>query len=1187
MKQGKRNILAAAVSSALLLSGCGDVASVVEEIQKAPENETPSDNNTPDNNNPPINNSSDQPYSGSSIIKGLISLSSLTRSDSYSYENATAKGIMSRALTRASDDPANTPDNAIVKLYVVGPDGELIDTNIDCAFTGEDDEKGNPGYKCDGAADGLHYVVKFIKLIDGDKAIEMKVNVEVPQGQVNVDSPEISPQSTVVADTIVNAILSATAGQDIDQDVIDNIIGSVKTAIIKLVESGAVQIPSMVTEAPKDEKGDYIDNVADFEGEQEIQFAENEQMDSAAGALLSSQAVANGLDIVKVDIDLKRLESIETDSDEGKHQLIKRIFNELLGDSDMPRFFFDFLSTQYIAGETTDLQSLFGAIAVGLRINPQFGVDMSELDLTKSDAMAAFEKRLSEIYSLLDRKTNGELTEADKESLAQIQAVIPAAFSRDDWQNRTLEPTDELNIPQAIVFTIFITDDYIRSSFKEYASESGQELKAIASAEKDENGVISVEMDEPVDFDPMHYDENYDPDSNLGQPGFMQLLGFFDKENIDNLTGIDIFQMDIMPGKAWIPEENGMGQEHDMLRVEVGISDVAAMAAMIQPSEPGEMPSQPELSVTLEYPTSTGTASVELMDEAELFYDRGMPPSATPLEMESAEAKGEHPPEMEGDSRGGNGPSLERRFILDPWRMKQKDSESSMVPTELTLDDIISDFTSGIYTIVVKDADGNELERREFKKKVLIGMQYASPRLTSPNGMPQWPVECQFTMGECTEFDKQMQEWTASGGTTTFAPEDGAEEAKITLSWERPKVELPDGVKIAYSLNIGFNKGCNEYGCDWELIYDSWQSGRLLFGTSFTLPTPLAQTDLASGADYNVNVCAQFIDTETGDEIGQGGCGHANFFVGEPLDLSATFDIKGQVPTGLDGPWKVALISEKMNEDSLFGGWETTVHQISDIDDNDQYLLQPTLGDFLNGEMMPPQIVLFKDDADKEGEIEEREMRFWPNGTENIRFDAWGGILRYVKESRPAPGSKEPDDFKRKEIVVTGGESLIGPSFLYLKDDPFFTGQGLTGEDTFGDKIIDIPLEGYPDPDKDYPKPGTEGNHPDDGTYPELGTEGNYPDNGTYPEPGVEGKYPDDGTYPEPGTEGKYPDDGMYPEPGTEGNYPDDGTYPEPGVEENYPDDGTYPELGTEEPMPLEESLESSVEVPNTSDQSR
>ena len=1098
LKQGKRNILAATVSSALLLSGCSDIASVVDEIKKTPDNETP------DNNNPPNDNSSNQPYSGNSIIKGLISLSSLTRSD---YDSATTKSITSRAFSRTADNPANTPDNAIVKLYVVGPDGELLDTNIDCAFTGEDDSKGNPGYQCDDVADGLHYVVKFIKLIDGDKAIEMKVNVEVPQGQVNIDSPEISPQSTVVADTIVNAILSATAGQDIDQDVIDSIIDSVKAAIIELVENGAVQIPSMVTEAPKDEKGGYINDINDLKGKKEVQFAENELMESAAGTLLSNETITNGLDLVKVDIDLKKLEGIETESDEGKRQFIKRIFNELLGDNDMPRFFSDFLGAQYIAGKTTDLKSLFDAISIGLRLDPQFG-DISDLKLTKNGAMTAFENRLKEIYSLFERKASNGFTEDDKEKLAKVQAVIPAAFSSDEWQNVTLSLDDEFNIPQAIVFTIFITDDYIRNAFKQSA---GDDLDAVVSAEKDENGILNVEMNDPVDFDPMHFDPNFQ-ETGEGQPGLMQLLGFFDKENIDNLTGIDIFRMDIMTDKAWIPSESGMGQEYDVLRAEVSISDIAAAATMIGAPESGTMPPQSKaLTVILEYPASTGMESIELIDQEELFntYNDMPPPESS---MDNAVPKSEHPPEMAGDPRGGS-PSLERRFVLDPWMMKQKEAGNSGMPTELTPDDIISDFTSGIYTIIVKDADGNELERREFKKKVLIGMQYASPRLTSPNGMPQWPVECQFSTEPCTEFDKKMQEWQANGGTTTFAPEEGKDKAKVTLSWERPKVELPDGVKIAYSLNVGFNKGCDEQGCNWELIYDSWQNGRLLFGTSFTLPTPLEQTNPASGTDYNVNVCAQFIDTETGDEIGQGGCGHANFFVGEPLDLSATFDIKGQVPTGLEGPWKVALISEKLDENALFGGWTTTVHQISDIEEG-QYLLTPTLGDFINGEIMPPQIILFKDDADKIGEVEERETRFWPNWEENIRFEAWGGILRYVKESQPDHDPGQPDNFKRKEIVITGGESLIGPSFLYLKDDPFFNGEELSGEDIFGNNIIDMPEEGYPGSGTadgqygvEYHEPGTEGVNPGGDQY-DPGMDDTLPEGDVY-EPGMDEMQPD------------------------------------------------------------------------------
>ncbi|HFC54406.1 MAG TPA: hypothetical protein ENJ43_08245, partial [Gammaproteobacteria bacterium] len=304
MKNTKLKMLAALVSSSLLISGCGDSSSLNQLDTSNP--------GAPGSGNAENGNSGDEnPFVGTSSISGAISLSSLSGSDANAVNGATAQfKQMSAANVRALD----ATSNAIVKLYVVGSNGELQDTGIDCSFDKQSDDNGNPRYSCPNVADGKQYVVKYLRLLEGNRALEMKVNVEVPEGAPSAEGGEISPESTVVVDTIINAILTATEGKNIDPEVVNDIVKSVKQAVINLVRSGAVQIPSMIVDAPKDASGNYISDVTRLKSGDDVDYGTNEQLQSAAGNLLSDESVANEVDAVKVEIGVRELERIDSSS---------------------------------------------------------------------------------------------------------------------------------------------------------------------------------------------------------------------------------------------------------------------------------------------------------------------------------------------------------------------------------------------------------------------------------------------------------------------------------------------------------------------------------------------------------------------------------------------------------------------------------------------------------------------------------------------------------------------------------------------------------------------------------------------------------------------------------------------------------------------------------------------------------
>lgn len=1019
-QQPNKKLLSAMISSAILMTGCGaggdDVGSA---IQRAIEDNLPADSSG-DASQPAgggDQSSSSNPFSGSSLIEGAIALSSLVGLDAAAIESAQQTPKRAQISVRSAfvqpRAGTETSGNAVVKLFAVSADGELTDTGLNCTFSADKNENGDPKYTCDGVADGNAYVVKYVRLLDGNKAIEMKVNVDLPEGAATVAAEEISPKSTVVVDAIVKAVLSATEGKEIDREVVKDIIKSVKETVKTLVDSGAVQIPSVVGEAPKDAAGNYVDNVTKLAQDDQLKFAENAGLDEATGALLSREEVAAKVDAVKVKIEVRALKKIDTNGAEGKESLVKKIFEKLL-DNDAPAFIIDFFAERYVDGKTVSLGDLFDSVYTGLSLDESFGVDLSDLKIDSASAASAFSDLLSKIYKLEADREAGSLTGDEEKELAEIPGVISVAFPAAQWRNAQIDEATELSVPQGIVFTIFMTDKLVPDAFK---TATGKELRSVMNVKEQDQRVEKVEFADPVRFDPMKYDEEG------AQPGLLQLFGFFDPATLEQLKGVDITDLHIMPDSVWIPDGNDGpagpgGSEHDALRANVCLMDLGAIAAPVS-TENGE-DSESALSVKLKYPKrSGGSGTVELVNERDVFKD------SAPID---SSAGSERPPE-------GGGP--EACFTLDPWAKARAAGDGS----EPTVDDIVSDFTSGDYVVVVEKS-GSPIAERTFRKKVIVGMQTAAPELVSPRGMPQWPAECNGKTF-CPEWDELNRKWQEAGGNTTFAinadsnGDEVDDKARITVNWKKPDVDLPEGVKVAYDLSIFRNGGCDENGCDFENIYSSQEKGRRIFGRAFVVPRLLEKLPVDKGS-YNVNVCAEFIDVQSGEYLGSGGCSFADFNIGEPLDMSKEFYIEGAAvvegePAATDG-WKVALIRENTSASASLGlqSHEPETIAVSAIQNQDgKYALFPTLGDFLNQPASTRfNIVVFKDENDDDvvdfpsGE-QPGERVIWPSWENQVRFDTWGGVLRVVSEKQGA----SPSDVSREELILMGDETVEGPSF--------------------------------------------------------------------------------------------------------------------------------------------------------------
>lgn len=899
-------------------------------------------------------------YAGKANISGTIDTSSLSGSDSALLETTLPKRLLKSTKLYRWAYSENLTTGAVVKLYVVGEDGSLVDTEIEGTLSTDEDD--NVTYSFEGVKDGVNYVVRYLKLLENDKVLEMKTNAYIPEGDT---APEgdvtISAKATLVVEALINAILDATNGTGIEQSVVNRIIEAVKTTIVQLVDSGAIQIPSMVVEA----SGDTIAEIAAAE-------TQNDDVANASGILLSDDSVDVELSAVKTETLATRFDISTVSTSEDKRILINRVFDELLEDDDVPSFIINFFVDVYINNVSKTVDELIVAISHGLQPRQ----DVTTPTITKDDAINAFREMLTNVYALMAKKAAGEtLSEDEKRILAETPPVIIGLFpltERAKWES--LDSGTVLNVPQGIAFTIYIVDVYIKEKF--------EDLEATYSATEGSGGVgVSYEKEEPFDFNPML------PDS------IMDILGFYDVYM--NYAGIDIFGLWINPGKVWIENLTGTGgDEVDMLMAGTCLTDVANMVAEFDgnPSTTGTDLSS--ATVTLTYPRTDGTrGTIGLLSESDIFMKDG------------------------GDSGMG-----ESCFRLDPWgeAWAGKDPGTMTEPVQPDRSRIISNFTSGTYT--VKVVLNGKTYSKSFAKKVITGMTDAYPTLITPLGFPRWPGD-NATQAEKEEFEALMAEFK---GATRFSANVNIEDsdpandaARITMTWKAPTVTLPDGVKMRYHMEVG-KGGCNaDTGCTWTPYFSTWERDKILFTTSLTLPVDLPKQAQDDTMPYQLHLRVVFIDSITGERLGEGGSAHTEFWVADPLDTTKTFTVTG---TAVDG-YSVILFREVYDSTSLFPSYKRTKIASAAVVES-TYTLEPTIGDFLSGGAGDWYNIIMYQDQDEDGEYDSTEPQYWPDWNDRIRFNTWGGTLRVEREICSTSGCE------RSETVILGGETINGPTLM-------------------------------------------------------------------------------------------------------------------------------------------------------------
>ena len=907
----------------------------------------------------------DDGYTGSAKVAGTIKLSYLSSSDSAEVEDGTPVG-------RRKGSKAVDTVNEAVRLYVVGENGELEDTGISCSM--DEDENGDRSYECDGVKDGVNYIIRYMKLSGTGKALELKANAFVPQGE---DSPEgevdVSPQSSVVVQALVDAVLSATAGTGISDDLVNAIIESVKNAIEALVASGVIQIPSMVLDV------DLGTTLADLIGN----GPENDGLGNAAGMILADSSIGAQLGFMAAEFQADLFDLTTVDTAEEKEVLIRKVFNDFLtddkgGSDDMPQFFYNFFTWLYVNNDTVTMGELLTTLLGSMEYGPA-AINIG--NVTVGNVLTMFNSQMSTLHALL-AKDPTTLTDNEKSFLAQYPGVIRGLFPTGFG---TATASTSLVTPQAIAMVIFVEKIFMPATV----------IPAELDGSADDGGTVSYSEEDYFRWDDMAFFDF------LGLPVYVA-------SHPAEFTGVSINGLYLHPNMVWI---DGVGSK-EALMLDTNVMNLAAFASSSDPS----ITDASGATVTLTYPkASGGTGTISLVY---MTHD--------------------------GGSEGSWG--------LNPW------SEAYMAdPVNVVINParVVSDFTSGTYTITIV-LDG-KTTTKSFEKTVITGMGDAYVKMISPAGMPIWPGD-DATSAEIDAYSVALKAFDANGGRTNYSANvmddgsapglgDTASKAKITVSWQPPAVTLPEGVKMVYSIDIGQSNCTDTMNCTWTPIWNSWNTNKRIYTTAFTIPYlfPVQSAEAALSNPYHINIGVYFVNQATGEQLGTGGNAHSEFSVGEPIDLNATFTIRGLNAITIKddaGVNPAHLRAAVVKETQVGDTFTRTIVKIADISGSTAYSLTFKIGNFLSVSNVNTwyNMVLIQDASDtlEPGDyLNFATMTYWPDySAGNMWFDTWGGMLKVGKNICTSDGT-----CVNTMDIITGGEVIDGPAFFigsggYVAPDP-------------------------------------------------------------------------------------------------------------------------------------------------------
>ncbi len=1026
---------------------------------------------------------------GSANIGGEVDVASFPRS--LAKMAARSSGSRAQHISRAVD----TISASNFTISYIDGNGQAVLLTIDPSRINlREISSGNTQFVITGMGDGINYIVEVAVTVD-NQTVNLKSVAFIPVGDTRSEKTTIDPISTVVAEAVQDKIVNSffeTGGDTLSQDYINDMLETLAVAVEEVLESNP-DFTASDFEAAVNSDGGVDALVTKLLSDDDISGEINKLEDAAVA---DDQAVP---------VEFAEADTLSEEEEEVVTEQARNIVEELLtkgeenGDDGTPQFFIDFFGDQFRNGAEKTVDQIVTAIFQGIREEIDFEAlkslleaevakgdasdfsaqeltdivsDLTDLSdfvaadneeaakelfgqlsrlnlrlqgLSKDGALNAFTQELFDLYNAIDEVAGLEAiddrTESENNELHGLRGEISEAslllgiFPPEDkaiWQ--ALGGDSPLNVPQAISLILFTLDVY---------------FKPLQGFERNDEG--QLEETEGVDFDPIT----------------LLVLYGFDTTNIEQqaeYANLEVNWLDVHPGRIWINDLNdGQGGEVDVLNLFTCV-DAYPQDGVFTVN-----------SVTLSYPTSTGTETIALKNEAE--FQEG-------YDSES------------NDNHKGN------CFSINPWSegdILSREDRFKDTQGNVRWDDIwnqldaegklVTDFASGNYVLTVKYLQEGEAGEQTyisdtFNKTIIAGLQNLTPKFTSPQGLPPFPSNG-ASQEEWEAFNTAQSEFniTTFSLDTDSAGNDLDYAAPIIFTWDEPVLladtPLPEGVVAAYSLDIGRDV-CgednpdteeNESYCHWEHIFSSWDLGSQIFDTSFALPEE-ALTQLTALAiedsPYQVNLNINFMNEATGEFLGNGGWAGAPFRVGIALDLDDTFTLTGSVSnapsdsetddngTAYDiGLYKVAMVSESCFEDSnatpetytyfdeagneiteTYLPWicESEILAVSDaiaVDTENgghTYSLQPTLRQAMgSGQNAWIDIRLFID-VDDDGVIDQdhetgnHEPQFWSQA--GVNFNSWGGVLRINKDNCDSNGN-----CTFSEEIVIPGETFDGPEF--------------------------------------------------------------------------------------------------------------------------------------------------------------
>ena len=789
-------------------------------------------------------------YVGDRTLSGSVSLSGLSSED---------QALLNTASTASAPQLTATGD-PVVKLYVLDADGALKDTGITCSV----DVTGS--YSCANIAGGETYIVRYVRDLGDGNILDMRSMATVPT-DANPAPVVVDPVSTLIAEAIMDAVEEAITGVVSDEALVQTIMASVQTAIkntvTTLIQSGTIQIPSLVTEGTLE---DVIGSSASAEG-----------LSDTSGAILSDDNVTQTLDATKNSIQSTFLATMTNE------EKIRMVFNQMMSDDDgggAPDWMIHFLADRYsdvnashtvgwatemflgnreYFRDTKELESMnlddtFENIAVEINTT----INNTIYDLTNG----AVAEAKTAILRYHDLKTNGATTDEEVRFLAEFPFIVGELFPVEFISAMTTD-TQFVNIAQATVYVIFLSDIYGQEIGKEVFTPH---IVGDYFYEQLEHARI-------VDFDPF--------------PLFMDLG--LTSEVMDSYGKIYVADWKrISTGSYW---DQDSGTESPALEFYTYITDSRMMS---------DANYKETISATLTYPTATGTATVDLNISDE-WGDESLALYVSPYTC----------------NESGCSQDVSRvisNHVSGAYTVTVTKGDETVVKTFSNVY-IVANATSYRPKLVsprpYPQWPGENATQEELDAFQAAEMEFWMEGVSvfAPNTDNNTLVGALF-------------KWEAPDLSALSIPDYLKPAYQVQIN-RYQLTDMDQNGSIGEEDRILCDQNWEE--CNTE-IFNTWWSNRPITGTTFTLPVALP-VNQALNDEYNINVQLVLIDRETGEVAASGGNNYANFKVGTPDALSDASDINfsgtvGTIPAGVDSTKvKVALIAETNVYDPTTGLW--------------------------------------------------------------------------------------------------------------------------------------------------------------------------------------------------------------------------------------------------------------------------